>query len=85
LAFILGGGVGLYVALGIRNESHAIQFATLLLPAATLFAVISYLLDHWPTVFLVTVGAYGFTIAAMMVPALNQFDFAMGRSKGGEE
>jgi hypothetical protein len=31
------------------------------------------------------VGAYGFTIAAMMVPALNQFDFAMGRSKGGEE
>jgi ABC-type transport system involved in multi-copper enzyme maturation permease subunit len=85
LAFILGGGVGLYVALGIRNESHAIQAATLLLPAATLFAVISYLLDHWPTVFLVTVGAYGFTIAAMMVPALNQFDFAMGRSKGGEE
>lgn len=85
LAFILGGGVGLYVALGIRNPSPAIQAATFLLPAATLFAVISYLLDHWPTVFLVTAGAYGFTIAAMLVPALNQFDFAMGRSKGGEE
>lgn len=85
LAFILGGGVGLYVALGVRNPSPAIQAATFVLPAATLFAVISYLLDHFPTVFMVMAGAYGFTIAAMLVPALNQFDFAMGRSKGGEE
>src|SRR6266851_5602073 len=33
--------------------------------------------------FLVVVGAFGFTIAAMLVPLLSEFDVAMGRTSGG--
>jgi ABC-type Na+ efflux pump permease subunit len=86
LAFIVGGSVGLFVALGIRNPSGAIGWASLLLPFATFFAVTNFLVDHTFETFLVTAFTYGFTTAAMLVPALNEFDVAMGRTKaGGEE
>jgi hypothetical protein len=82
LAFILGGGVGLYVSLGIRNPSPAIGLASLLLPFATFFAITSFLLRNQElTVFLVTSVAYGFTTASMLVPAVYEFDIAMGRTK----
>jgi hypothetical protein len=35
--------------------------------------------------FLVTGGAFGFTVAAMLVPMLSEFDVAMGRTTGGGE
>jgi hypothetical protein len=35
--------------------------------------------------FFVTGGAFGFTVAAMMVPLLSDFDVAMGRTSGGGE
>ena len=85
LAFILGGGVGLYVALGIRNPSPAILVASLVLPFATFYAITSYLLQLNLAVFLVTAAAYSFTTAAMMVPALAEFDFARGRGSAAEE
>jgi hypothetical protein len=85
LAFILGGSVGLYVALGIRNPSPAIAATALLLPLATFHAITSFFLGHPLVVFLVTAGMYGFATASMLVPAISAFDFAMGRAKGGEE
>jgi ABC-type transport system involved in multi-copper enzyme maturation permease subunit len=85
LAFIVGGGVGLFVALGARNPSAAIATASFALPFATFFAITSFLLRQPLNVFLVTAAAYGLAIAAMMIPALSEFDFAMGRSKGGGE
>lgn len=87
LASILGGGVGLYVALGIRNPSPAITLASLTLPFATFFAITSFLLrDQEMTVFLVVALAYGFATAAMLVPAVYEFDIAMGRTKAaGDE
>jgi ABC-type transport system involved in multi-copper enzyme maturation permease subunit len=86
LAFILGGSLGLYVTLGYRNPSPAIQVASLLLPLATFYCITSYLLQHFLAVFLVTVLSYGFTTAAMLMPAVYEFDIAMGRSKtAGEE
>ncbi len=85
LAFILGGGVGLYVSLGARNPSPAILVASLLLPFATFYAITSYLLNLTLAVFLVTAVAYSFATAAMIVPALAEFDFAMGRSTAAEE
>jgi ABC-type transport system involved in multi-copper enzyme maturation permease subunit len=85
LAFILGGSVGLYASLGIRNPSPAILLASLLLPFATFYAITSYLLHLPLAVFLVTAGAYSFTTAAMMIPALSEFDFAMGRGSVAEE
>jgi len=86
LAFIAGGGVGLYVSLGSRNPSPAIQLASLLLPLATFYSITCFLLEHALAVFLVTVFTYGFTTAAMMMPAVYEFDIAMGRTKTpGEE
>ena len=81
LAFIVGGGVGLFVMLGVRNPSSAITLASGVLPFATFFAVTSFLLEHYLQVFLVASAAYGFATAAMLVPALSQFDVAMGRTK----
>ena len=84
-AFILGGGVGLYASLGARNPSAAIGVASLVVPFATFYAVVSFVLDHSGLTFLVTLAAYGFSIAAMLIPALHEFDFAMGRTTGEEE
>ncbi|MCA9262893.1 MAG: ABC transporter permease subunit [Planctomycetales bacterium] len=85
LAFILGGGVGLYVLLGAGNPSKAIGVAAILLPLFTFHAITSFLLRHNLLVFLVTTATYGFTTAAMMIPALYEFDFAMGRTSHAEE
>lgn len=85
MTFIVGGGVGIFVSIGIRNPSAAIGVASLILPIATFFAVTSFLIGHWSDVFLVTCAAYGFAIAAMLVPALSGFDVALGRSRGGNE
>ncbi len=80
LAVMIGGGVGLYVALGVRNPSNAIALASFLCPFATFYAITSFLLGQPLGVFLVTAGAYGFTTAAMMVPAICEFDVATGRT-----
>src|SRR4029078_13585307 len=85
LGFIVGGSVGLFVALGIRNASSAIGWASLLLPFFTFLASTYFLIDHVTASFLVTVLIYGFTTAAMLVPALYEFDIARGRSKMAEE
>jgi len=81
LALTIGGGVGLYVSLGARNPSTAIGVASFLCPFATFYAITSFLLDYTLGVFLVTVAAYGFTTAAMLVPAIYEFDVATGRTK----
>lgn len=86
LSFILGGSVGLYAVLGIRNPSPAILAASLLLPFATFFAFTSFLIGNQNLqVFVVTSGVYGFTAMAMMIPALSEYDIAMGRSRQMEE
>jgi hypothetical protein len=85
LAFMLGGGVGLYAALGSRNPSLAIGIASVLAPIATFWAITSFLLQYTLSVFLVTVATYGFATAAMLVPAVFEFDVATGRTAGGEE
>jgi ABC-type Na+ efflux pump permease subunit len=82
LAFMLGGGVGLYLALGARNPSAAIGVAAFVCPLATFYAITSFFLDYTLAVFLVTAGAYGFTAAAMLVPAIYEFDVATGRTTG---
>jgi len=80
MAFILGGGVGLYMALGIRNPSKAILAASLILPFFTFYAITSFLMENNLSVFIVSTASYGFTTAAMLIPALYEFDFAMGRT-----
>ncbi len=82
LAIILGGGTGLYVAMGSRNPSPAIALAAFGLPFLTFFAITSFILRNQEmTVFLVTAVAYGFATIAMLIPALSEFDFALDRSR----
>ena len=79
-AFMVFGGAGLYAVLGVRNPSTAIGVASFLCPFATFYAITSYLLGSTLAVFLVMVAAYGFTTAAMLVPAICEFDVATGRT-----
>ncbi|MBL9093539.1 MAG: ABC transporter permease [Planctomycetaceae bacterium] len=85
LATIVGGGVGLYVALGRRNPSPAITLASFLLPLATFYALTSFLLEATLATLLAVVGAYTFTTAALLMPAVFEFDVATGRTTAGEE
>ncbi len=85
-AFILGGSIGLYLTLGVRNPSNAIALASLLLPFCTFNGITSFLLGHLLSVFIWISAIYGFTIAAMMMPAIGEYDIAMGRTKtAGDE
>lgn len=83
-AFMVGGGIGLYCALGIRNPSPAIGWASFLAPFATFFVITSYLDQNYGSAFLVAVATYGFAIMALLVPAIYEFDVATGRTTGGE-
>ncbi len=83
-AFMLGGGVGLYVALGMRNPSTAIGVASLVCPLATFYAITSLLIGKTLSVLLATAGAYGFATAAMLIPAIYEFDVATGRTTAEE-
>ncbi len=79
-AFMVLGGVALYVVLGARNPSPAIGLASFLCPLATFYAITSFLLDATLGVFLVVSIVYGFMTAAMLVPAICEFDVATGRT-----
>ncbi len=82
VAFMVFGGVGLYAVLGARNPSTAIGLASFLCPFATFYAITSYLMNPPAPLaaLLATVAAYGFTTAAMLVPAICEFDVATGRT-----
>jgi hypothetical protein len=82
--FMVFGGVGLYAVLGSRNPSSAIGVASFLCPFATFYAITSYLLDSPLAAFFALVAAYGFTTAAMLVPAICEFDVATGRATADE-
>jgi ABC-type transport system involved in multi-copper enzyme maturation permease subunit len=86
LMIILGGGTGLYAALGNRNPSPAITITAFLLPFLTFFAITSFILrDQELTVFSTITISYGFATAAMLIPALSEFEFAFGRGRIAEE
>jgi hypothetical protein len=85
LVSMLGGFAGLYLALGARNPSPAIALASLLCPAATLYALTSFLLGYTLAVFLAIAVAFAFTAAALLVPALDEFDVATSRPVHDDE
>jgi len=79
LAFMLGGGVGLYVSLGARNASAAIFCAAFTCPFLTFYAITSYLQAQTLAPFLVASATYLFTTLTMLIPAISEFDLASGR------
>lgn len=80
LAFMLGGGIGLYISLGARNPSSAIALASFTCPLATFYAITSLLLGQTQWVFFAIVLAYSFTSVALLIPAVDEFDVATGRT-----
>jgi hypothetical protein len=80
LGLMVFGGVGLYLALGVRNPSTAIGLASFACPLVTFYAITSFFLEQTHLAFVAMVVAYGFTTIAMLIPAIDEFDVATGRT-----
>jgi ABC-type Na+ efflux pump permease subunit len=92
--FFLGAGVGgLWWVLSADRPSTALTIASWLCPLAVYYSVTNIMIGNPLTrestdpliPFLVTGGVFAFTVAAMLVPLLSEFDVALGRTGGGGE
>jgi len=84
LLFIVAGSVVLGASLTQRNPAPALWIGAAMLPFLTFYAIASLMLETPQTLsaLLGVVTAYGFTTVAMLVPAMSDFDVALGRSRG---
>ena len=85
LGLIVFGGAGLYLALGVRNPSTAIGLASFACPLVTFYAITSFFMSQHHLAFVAIVAAYGFTTLAMLIPAIDEFDVATGRTTIAEQ
>jgi ABC-type Na+ efflux pump permease subunit len=92
--FFLAAGIGgLWWVLNGDRPSAALTLASWLCPPAVFYAVTNILVAKPGTEesgdpflpFLVISGAFGFAIAAMLVPLLSEFDVALGRTTAAQE
>jgi hypothetical protein len=92
--FFLAAGIGgLWWVLSADRPSAALTMASWLCPPSVFYCVTSILVakpgseeSGDPLVpFLVVGGAFGFAVAAMLVPLLSEFDVALGRTTAGQE
>ena len=75
------------------TTSASLTLASWLCPLAVFYSVTNILVAKPGTdetsdplvPFLVMGGAFGFTVAAMLVPLVSEFDVAMGRTSGGAD
>jgi hypothetical protein len=92
-AFIGLGIGGLWWVLSADRPSGALTLASVLCPLGMFYSVVNILIakpgsqeSADPLVpFLVIAAAFGFTISAMLVPLLSEFDVALGRTTANEE
>ncbi|WP_165066093.1 ABC transporter permease family protein [Paludisphaera rhizosphaerae] len=80
MIFIGAGSVALFSSLGARNPSRAIALVALLTPFCSFYCIISLLNGDFLAALLVSAGVYGFALMAMLVPAVGDFDIALGRT-----
>ena len=80
MIFIGAGSVALFGSLGAKNPSNAIALVALLTPFWTFYCIISLVNGDIMAAFLVSAGVYGFAILAMLIPAVDDFDIALGRT-----
>jgi ABC-type Na+ efflux pump permease subunit len=93
LFFLVAGVGGLWYVLSGDRPSTALTWASGLCPLGVFYTVMTVLVARPGSQesadpllpFLVIVGAFGFAIAAMLVPLLSEFDVAMGRTSGGAD
>jgi ABC-type transport system involved in multi-copper enzyme maturation permease subunit len=91
--FAVAGVGGLWWVLSGERPSAALTLASCLCPLAVFYSVTNRMVDEpapgatgnpWIP-FLVMAGAFGFTVAAMLVPLVSEFDVALGRTSGGAD
>ncbi len=80
LIFIGAGSVALFGSLGAKNPSRAIALVSLLTPFWSFYCIISLINGDTLAAFLFSMGVYGFALLAMLVPAVSDFDIALGRT-----
>lgn len=82
VVFIGVGSIGLWAALTHKNPSPALTLASAVLPFLTFYAITEFLLGGSLGVCLALSIAYAFTTTAMLIPAVSDFDVAIGRTSG---
>jgi ABC-type transport system involved in multi-copper enzyme maturation permease subunit len=93
ILFLAAGIAGLWWVLSGTRPSGALTVAAWLCPLAMYYCVTNIIVakpgspeSTDPLLpFLVVAGAFGFTISAMLVPLLSEFDVALGRTAAREE
>ena len=86
VVFIFAGSVALYASLAARNPSAALALTAAMCPFLTWWCIV-HLLPRgvFPGGdplggFLIVTLAYGFAVLSMLVPAVSEFDVALGRT-----
>jgi len=92
-AFLFAGVAGLWWVMSGDRPSSALTLASWACPLAVFYSVTNVLIGRpglresadpfYP--FIVTGGAFGFALAAMLVPLLSEFDIALGRTSATSE
>jgi hypothetical protein len=85
--FIVAGIGGLWWVLSAERPSAALNLASALLPIAVFYTTLSIMIGKPATgestdayiALIVTGGAFGFAVAAMLVPLMSEFDVAIGK------
>ncbi len=93
IAFLVLGIGGLLWVLSSDRPSSALSLGSTLCPLAMFYCVTNILIAKPGTdesadpyiPFLALVGSFGFTIAAMLVPLLSEFDVSLGRTTAANE
>jgi ABC-type Na+ efflux pump permease subunit len=91
--FVVAGVGGLWYVLSGDRPSNALTIASWVCPFAVFYTVANILVAKPGSTesadpllpFLVIAGAFCFTVAAMLVPLLSEFDVALGRTSGGAD
>jgi len=84
LACLVGGAIGLYVALGWHTPSSALALASFALPLSMFYSITSLLLGGYLEAFIVLTGVYSFATVAIALPRLSEFLVSTRRAKTAE-
>ena len=84
LACLVGGAIGLYVALGWHTPSSALALASFALPLSMFYSITSLLLGGYLEAFIVMTGVYSFATVAIAIPRLSEFLVSSRRAKTAE-
>ena len=84
LPCLVGGAIGLYVALGWHTPSSALALASFALPLSMFYSITSLLLGGYLEAFIVLTGVYSFATVAIALPRLSEFLVSTRRAKTAE-